>query len=129
MDLEIGGASRFCVLLDMKNKDVSHKLQDPYGEGCVSYAWVRKWAKAFREGRTSLADDPRSERSLISDEIESIRAKVEGKPNQSGPDTARDLGPSKFYVLEVFKKSPSAENKPVTVRSAYSQRRSKRYSG
>jgi hypothetical protein len=41
----------------MKNKDLLDKLQAAYGQECVSYTWVRKWAKAFRERRTSLADD------------------------------------------------------------------------
>jgi transposase len=51
----------------MKNKDIFDKLQDVYAKGCVSYAWVGKWAKAFREGLTSLADDPRSRRPPIPD--------------------------------------------------------------
>jgi hypothetical protein len=92
MDPEMRGACRFCILLDMKNKDIFDKLQEAYEDGCVSSAWVSKWAKSFREGRTSLADDPRSERSPILDGVERIRAKVECEPYESG--------------LEVFKKSP-----------------------
>jgi transposase len=80
MDPEIRSACRFCVLSGMRNKDVFDKLQDAYGEVCVSYAWVGKWAKGFREGGTSLADDARSRRPLIPDEVERIRANVECEP-------------------------------------------------
>jgi hypothetical protein len=57
-------------LFGQENKDIFDKLQVAYGEGCVSYAWVSKWAKAFREGRTSFADDLRSVRASIPDGVE-----------------------------------------------------------
>jgi hypothetical protein len=38
MDPEICGACRFCVLLDIENKNILNKLQEAYGEGCVSYS-------------------------------------------------------------------------------------------
>jgi hypothetical protein len=38
-------------------------------EGCISYAWVGKWAKAFREGQALLADDPSSGRPPIPDGV------------------------------------------------------------
>jgi hypothetical protein len=83
-DPEIRGTCRFCVFLDMTNKDIFDKLQEKYGEGCVSYAWVGKWAKAFRESWTSLADDLRSGRLPIPDGVERIRAKIDYDPYQSG---------------------------------------------
>jgi hypothetical protein len=87
-----------------ENKGIFDKLYETYGDGCVSYAWVGKWAKAFREGRTSLADDSRSERPPIPDRVERIHAKVECEPYQSDSAMARDLGLSKTYVLEVLEK-------------------------
>jgi hypothetical protein len=57
MDPEIPDAGLCCILLDKKNRDIFDKLQEAYGEGCVSYAWAGKWVKTCREGRTSLAHD------------------------------------------------------------------------
>jgi transposase len=88
----------------MRNKDIFDKLQDAYGEGCVSYTWVSKWAKAFREGRISFADDFRSGRPPILNGVERICAKIKCWPYQSGSAIARNLGLSKIYVLEVLKK-------------------------
>jgi hypothetical protein len=110
MDPEIRGACRFYVLLDMKNKDIFDKLQEAYGEGYVLYVWIRKWAKAFREGRTSLADDPRSGRLSIPDGVERIRVKVECDPYQSVSTMARYLGLSRTYALEILKKSLNRTN-------------------
>jgi hypothetical protein len=104
MDPEIRDTCRFCVLLDMKNKNNFDKRQEGYGDGCVSCAWVRECAKAFRDGRRSLADEPRSGRLPIPDGVELIRARVECELSQSGSAMARDLGRSKTYVLEVLKK-------------------------
>jgi hypothetical protein len=104
MNPEIRVASRFCVVLDMKNKDIFDKLQEAYGEGCVSSAWLCKWAKAFRDSRASLADDARSGRPSIPDGVERIHAKVECGPYQSGLPMARDLCLSKIYVSEVLTK-------------------------
>jgi hypothetical protein len=94
--LEIHGVCRFHVLLDMKNKDIFDKLQEAYSEGCVSYAWVCKWAKAFRDSRTSFADHFRSARSPIPDG-------VEREPYQSDLAKARDIVYLNL-VLEVLRK-------------------------
>jgi hypothetical protein len=80
----IRGACRFRVLLDMKNKDLFDKVQDAYGDGCVSYVSVRKWAKTYRESRSSLVNDPRSGRLQIPHGIERILAMVESGSYQSG---------------------------------------------
>jgi hypothetical protein len=80
MDPEIHSACLFCVLFDMKSKDIFDQLREAYGEGCVSYASVCKYGKAFRECRTSLADDLRSGRPPIPDGIDGILAKVECEP-------------------------------------------------
>jgi hypothetical protein len=92
-----------CVRLDMKNKDIFDKPQETSKERYVSYAWIGKCAKVFREGRTSLANDSRSRRLPIPDAVERIRANVECEPYQSGSAMARDLDLSKTYILEVLK--------------------------
>jgi hypothetical protein len=94
----------FVFSLDMKNKDIFDKLQEAYGEVCASYACVSKRAKVVRDGRTSVADGPRSRRLPIPDEVERIRAKVEYRPYQSDSTIARDRGPSKTYLFEVLKR-------------------------
>jgi hypothetical protein len=106
MHHEMRDACPSCVRFGHENKDSFDKLQKTYGEECVSYAWLCKWANTFREGRTLLADDPRSVRPPIPDGVERIRAKVECEPCQSCSAIARDLRLCKTNVLEVLKKSP-----------------------
>jgi hypothetical protein len=103
--------------LDLKNKEIFDKLQEADGERCVSYAWVGKWAKAFRDGRASLADDTRSGRSPIPDGVERIRAQIECEPYQSGLPMARDLCLSKTYALEILTIWPVFH--PMTFRRAH----------
>jgi hypothetical protein len=110
MDPDISGICQFFILLHMKNKDIFDKLQETYAEGCVSYTWVGKWAKAFREGLASLADDPRSGRPPIPDGVGRIRAKVESEPYQSDSVMGRDPSLSKTFVLEVLKKVLKPKN-------------------
>jgi hypothetical protein len=88
MDPQIRGAYQLSGLMDMKNKNIFDKRYKAYGEGCVSDAWAGKWAKAFREGRASLADDARSGRLPIPDGVERIRAKVKCEAHQSGSTMA-----------------------------------------
>jgi hypothetical protein len=40
MDPKIDGAFQFCILLDMRNKNIFNRLQEAYREGCVSCVWV-----------------------------------------------------------------------------------------
>jgi hypothetical protein len=76
MHPEIRGSCRFYVLLCIENKDIFDKRQEAYGEGCVSYAWLEKLAKAFREVHQTLADDFRSRKPPISNRVEHIHAKA-----------------------------------------------------
>jgi hypothetical protein len=81
---EMRGACRLWIPGGMKNRDIFGRLQEAYGEGCISCGWVATWVKAFREGHTSLLDDTGSGRPPIPDETERIRAKFECEPYQSG---------------------------------------------
>lgn len=40
-------------------KPIHGELCDAWGEGYVSYSRVAEWVQRFREGRTSLEDNPR----------------------------------------------------------------------
>jgi hypothetical protein len=92
----------FCSVGHEKQGRFRQATRDVWEE-CVSYAWVGKWAKAFREGQALLADDPPIRKTSNSRWSRRIHIKFECEPYQSGLAMARDLGLSKTYVLEVLK--------------------------
>jgi len=42
--------------------DIHHRLQRVYGDVCMGASSVRRWIKHFRDGNTSIQDQPRSGR-------------------------------------------------------------------
>jgi hypothetical protein len=129
MDSKIDGACQFCILVDMRNKNIFDRLQEAYGEKCVSCVWVGKRTKTFREGHPSLADDLRSGRHPISDGVERIPAKIECEPYQYDLVTAQDPGLFNTYILEILRKVLKLKKILITLRSAHSQQRSKKLPG
>ena len=63
---------------------IHKELCDAWGEDCVSYPTVAEWVQRFRQGRTSLQDDPRIDQPVteVTDEnIEAVRALIEESPH------------------------------------------------
>jgi hypothetical protein len=48
-----------------------------YGDGCPSFASVKRWAAEFKQGRESLEDDPRYGRPLTATTEENNHAVLE----------------------------------------------------
>ena len=63
---EMRHAIQFCVRLDESPSTTYAKMQQAYGDQCLSKSTVFEWHKRFREGRTTAADDPRSGRPSTS---------------------------------------------------------------
>jgi transposase len=59
---EIRAIIKFLVFKGLKNKEITHEINSVYGLDTVAHPTVKKWAKRFREGRTSIEDDERSGR-------------------------------------------------------------------
>jgi len=52
----------FLTLENVPPQQIHNRMTVVYGECAPSYASVKRWAAEFRQGRSSLEDDPRSGR-------------------------------------------------------------------
>ena len=70
---------KFCFNLDKTFTETFRKLQQAYGDDCLSRTQCYKWYPRFESGRTFIEDDPKSVRSVTStddDQIEDVRAVI-----------------------------------------------------
>jgi transposase len=61
---------RFFTLKVLKAREIQTELESLYGPEALALSTVRKWCKRFQEGRTDLMDDPRSEKPVTDDLVE-----------------------------------------------------------
>ena len=61
--LEERYAIRFCFRLGKNATEMYGMLQTAFGTSCMNLASVFEWYKRFKEGRESVRDDERCERS------------------------------------------------------------------
>ena len=66
---------KFCFKIGKSLRETYQLLQKAYGEGAMSRTQVFDWFRRFKEGRTSVKNDPRSGRPSTSRSEEMI-AKV-----------------------------------------------------
>jgi len=52
----------FLVKEEIPAADIHHRLQRVYGDVCMGISSVRRWVKNFKDGNTSIQDQPRSGR-------------------------------------------------------------------
>ncbi|XP_026805906.1 protein GVQW3-like [Rhopalosiphum maidis] len=64
---------RFLVGEDVKNTDIFVRLQKQFGSECLSRAAVFKWAKAFKDGRKTVENEPHDRRPRTSVTPDNIR--------------------------------------------------------
>jgi hypothetical protein len=57
---------KFCSKLGKTLVETFELLKQAYGEECMSRKQCYKWFKQFKEGRTSVSEDPRPGRPSIS---------------------------------------------------------------
>jgi len=53
----------FLVNEEIPAADIHQRLQRVFGNGCMGASSVRQWVKHFKDGNTSIQDQPRSGRS------------------------------------------------------------------
>lgn len=77
-DCEVRAVIRFLCAKGFKSVDIHHQISEVYGENIMSDGMVRKWVRAFKDGRTNIHDEERSGRpSVITDElIQKVDCKV-----------------------------------------------------
>ena len=56
-------AIKFCFKLEKNATEMYGMLQNAFGESCLNRASVFEWHKRLKEGRESVRDDERCERS------------------------------------------------------------------
>ncbi|PNF40096.1 hypothetical protein B7P43_G10713 [Cryptotermes secundus] len=54
--------NEFLVKEEIPTADIHQRLQRAYGSVCMGESSVRRWAKHFKDGNTSIEDEPRSGR-------------------------------------------------------------------
>ncbi|GFW94737.1 HTH_48 domain-containing protein [Trichonephila clavipes] len=69
-DCEVRAVIRFLCAQGFKSVDIHHQISEVYVENSMSDGMVRKWVRAFKDGRTNIHDEERSGRtSVIADEL------------------------------------------------------------
>lgn len=69
-DCEVRSVIRFLCAKGLKAIEIHREICAVYGENIMSDGMVRKWVRAFKDGRTSVHDEERSGRpSLITDDL------------------------------------------------------------
>ena len=61
--LEERYAIKFCFKLGKNARETYGMLQTAFGQSCINRASVFEWHKRFKEGKESVRDDERCERS------------------------------------------------------------------
>ncbi|GFX67159.1 HTH_48 domain-containing protein [Trichonephila clavipes] len=100
-DCEMRAVIRFLWAQGFKSVDIHHQISEVYGESIMTDEMVRKWVRAFKDGRTNIHDEERSGRpSAITDEL---IQKVDCKVKEKRPFTISSLA-EKFPAVsqEVF---------------------------
>ncbi|GFX54399.1 histone-lysine N-methyltransferase SETMAR [Trichonephila clavipes] len=77
-DCEVRAVIRFLCDQGIKSVDIHHQISKVFGENIMSDGMVRKWVRAFKDGRTNIHDEEGSGRpSVITDElIQKVDCKV-----------------------------------------------------
>ena len=69
-DCEVRAVIRFLSARNTSVAEIHQQIIEVYGPNIMSDSKVRKWVRAFNEGRENVHDEPRSGRpSVISDEL------------------------------------------------------------
>jgi len=57
---------KFLVGENIPSAEIHHRLQQQYGEECLSWTCVFEWCKCFREGRERVENEPHDRRPRTS---------------------------------------------------------------
>ncbi|XP_023228571.1 histone-lysine N-methyltransferase SETMAR-like [Centruroides sculpturatus] len=77
-DCEVRAVIRFLSAKGSKAAEIHRQISEVYGESVMSEGMVRKWVRAFSNGRTNIHDEERSGRPsvIIDDLIEKVDCRV-----------------------------------------------------
>ncbi|GFU22535.1 HTH_48 domain-containing protein [Trichonephila clavipes] len=69
-DCEIRSVIRFLTAKNVSAAEIHRQISDVYGPNAMSSSKVRKWVRAFKDGRENVHGEPRSGRpSVITDDL------------------------------------------------------------
>ncbi|GFY10930.1 HTH_48 domain-containing protein [Trichonephila clavipes] len=69
-DCEIRSVIRFLTAMNVPAAEIHRQISDVYGPNAMSSSKVRKWVRAFKDGRENVHDEPRSGRpSVITNDL------------------------------------------------------------
>jgi transposase len=71
---------RFLTLRGLNPQQIHSELESVYHEDALPLPTIYKWHARFRDGRTELSDDPRSDSPRRSDLAEAISSMLEERP-------------------------------------------------
>jgi hypothetical protein len=63
---------KFLVNEDVKPADIYRRLQAQYGDETLSRSKTSEWCKRFKDGRTSISDDPSRGGSMLAITLPSL---------------------------------------------------------
>ncbi|KAJ4437244.1 hypothetical protein ANN_17379 [Periplaneta americana] len=79
-------------------------LQEVCDAAALPYLTVERWVRAFRQGRESVLDMPRSGHPPVSDEqVQTVSASVETDRNLTIRELAQDTGFAPSTVFHILK--------------------------
>jgi transposase len=68
------GVIRFLLGEGFKTMEIIRRMKAQYGDSCLSHSKIYDWIDHFKNGRTSICDEERSERPSVSRTENSIQA-------------------------------------------------------
>ena len=69
-DCEIRSVIRFLTARNVTAAEIHRQISEVYGRNAMSDSKVRKWVRAFKDGRENVHDEPRSGRpSVITEDL------------------------------------------------------------
>jgi histone-lysine N-methyltransferase SETMAR len=92
---ELRGYIRLRTLLGIRPVDIHGELQEACGDSAPSYTTVQTWASRFKEGRSSVEDDPRSGRpssSVTGNTSATVRELINKDPFLTLDEVAEAVG-------------------------------------
>jgi len=95
----------FLVKEEIPAVEIHQRLQRAYESVCMGVSSVRRWVKHFKEGNTSIQDQPRSGRPRTDSterNKESVDETIQGDRRVTVDTIARTLGIGHYAVQEMI---------------------------
>ena len=96
---------KFYTLLQKENSEIHSDLVKAFSDDALSLRTVQKWAKLFREGRASTADDPRSGRPVTAtteDNVIKVKHLIDEDPKITKKALMVEVGVSIGSIEEIL---------------------------